>query len=76
ARAYRRANLVPVWPLHDPLLVDAARDVLGEIPHVIQATRLRTLLWMFGSYVPMVVLVPEAHATDAHAKLDAWFAQR
>ena len=76
ARAYRHAGLVPVWPLHDPLLVDAARDVLGDIPHVIQATRLRSLLWMFGSYVPMVVLVPEPHATAAHAKLSDWFAQR
>jgi hypothetical protein len=76
ARAYRRGILVPVWPLHDPLLVDAAREILGDIPHVIQSTRLRTLLWMFGSYVPMVVLVPEAQAADAHAKLSGWFAQR
>jgi hypothetical protein len=73
ARAHRHANLVPVWPLHDPLLVDAARDVLGDIPHVIQATRLRTLLWMFGSYVPMVVLVPEPRSGEAHAKLKDWF---
>jgi preprotein translocase subunit SecY len=72
ARAYRQPNLVPVWPLHDPLLVDAARDVLGDIPHVIQATRLRTLLWMFGAYVPMVVLVPEPQSAEAHAKLRDW----
>jgi hypothetical protein len=73
ARAHRHANLVAVWPLHDPLLVDAARDVLGEIPHVIQATRLRTLLWMFGSYVPMVVNVPAPQSAEAHAVLKAWF---
>jgi len=73
ARAYRHANLVAVWPLHDPLLVDAARDVLGEIPHVIQSTRLRSLLWMFGAYVPMVVLVPEPQSAEAHAVLRDWF---
>lgn len=73
ARAYRHPNLVPVWPLHDPLLVDATRDVLGDIPHVIQSTRLRTLLWMFGSYVPMVVLVPEPRSAEAHARLRDWF---
>jgi preprotein translocase subunit SecY len=73
ARAHRHANLVAVWPLHDPLLVDVARDVLGDIPHVIQATRLRTLLWIFGSYAPMVVLVPEPQSGVAHAKLKEWF---
>jgi preprotein translocase subunit SecY len=71
-RARRRANLVPVWPLHDPLLVDAARDVLGDLPHVIQWTRVRTLLWMFGAFVPMIVLAPEARAAEAHARLRAW----
>ncbi len=76
ARAHRHPNLVPVWPLHDPLLIDAARDILGDLPHVIQSTRLRTLLWMFGSYVPMVVLVPEPRSAEAHAKLRDWFARR
>lgn len=71
-RARRRARLVPVWPLHDPLLVDAARDVLGDLPHVIQWTRVRSLLWMFGAFVPMIVLAPEAHAAEVHARLRAW----
>ncbi|HET9627513.1 MAG TPA: hypothetical protein VFP84_39425 [Kofleriaceae bacterium] len=76
ARACCRAPLVPVWPLHDPLLVDAARDVLGEIPHFIQGTRVRTLAWIFGSYAPMVVLVPEPHAAEAHARLRDWLTPR
>ncbi|MEO6776886.1 MAG: hypothetical protein ABI467_28370 [Kofleriaceae bacterium] len=76
ARVGRRAKLVPVWPLHDPLLVDAAREILGDLPHFIQSTRLRTLLSMFGSYVPMVVLVPEAHAAEAHARLRDWLTPR
>jgi hypothetical protein len=71
-RARRRANLVPVWRLHDPLLVDAARDVLGDLPHVIRGTCVRTLLWMFGAFVPMIVLAPEAHAAEVHARLRDW----
>ena len=63
----RRRGLVPVWPLHDPLLVDVARERLtaAKIPHHIQATRLRSLLWMFGAFVPMMVLVPEPNAAEA-----------
>ncbi len=71
-RARRCAALIAVWPLHDPLLLDPARELLAGLPHHIQATRLRTLLSMFGSYVPMIVWVPEAHATEAHARLRAW----
>ncbi len=71
-RARRRTALVGVWQLHDPLLVDAAHASLAGIPHFIQATRMRTLLSMFASYVPMTVYVPPAHAEDAHAKLRAW----
>lgn len=72
----RRRALVPVWPLHDPLLVDAVRDRLdaAEIAHVIQSTRLRRLFWLFGSFVPMYVLVPEDRAEEAETVLGAWLA--
>jgi len=64
----RRAGLVAVWPLHDPLLADALVDMLGTagIPAHIQHRRLRSLSWIFGSYVPMHVLVPADQAEAAH----------
>jgi preprotein translocase subunit SecY len=66
----RRRGLVNAWPLHDPLMADVVRDRLAAngIDSHIQAQRLRSLLWIFGSYVPMHVLVPEDRAADA-AKL-------
>jgi hypothetical protein len=73
-RAHSRADLVAVWPLHDPLLVDAARDRLDAacIPYHIQSTRLRLLLWIAGSYVPMMVLVPTDRAEAAHVLMRDW----
>jgi hypothetical protein len=73
-RARRRANLVPVWPLQDPLLVDAARERLAasEIPAFIQASRFRALSALFASYAPMMVFVPAEHATRAHTLLREW----
>jgi hypothetical protein len=75
ARA-RRRTLVPVWPLHDPLLVDVVRDRLAAsgISHHVQATRLRSLLWVFGSYVPMNVLVPPDRADEATRVMRELFA--
>jgi hypothetical protein len=63
----RRRGLVIAWPLHDPLLADVVRDRLAAagIDAHIQARRLRSLLWIFGAYVPMHVLVPEDRAEDA-----------
>jgi hypothetical protein len=74
----RRRALVPVWPLHDPLLVDAVRDRLdaAEIPYVIQSSRLRRLLWLFGSFAPMYVLVPPERAEAAETLLGAWLAPK
>ena len=72
----RRRDLVAVWPLHDPLLIDAVSEQLAEagIPHHLQATRLRSLLWLFGAFAPMMVLVPREHGAEAqrllHAALD------
>lgn len=73
-RARRKTELVAVWQLHDPLLVDAARSrlALADIPHFIQATRMRSLLWIFGSYVPMTVYAPTAHAEAAHVNMRTW----
>jgi len=71
ARERRRSPLVAVWPLHDPMLVAVVRDNLraAEIPHHLQASRLRSLLWFFGPYVPIMVLVPEEHAVVANQRL-------
>jgi hypothetical protein len=72
----RRHGLIPIWPLHDPLLVDAVRDRLtaAAIPHHLQAARLRSLLWLFGSYVPIMVLVPPDRAVEAERSLRDWLA--
>jgi hypothetical protein len=72
----RRRDLVAVWPLHDPLLVDAVADRLAQagIPHHIQTTRLRSLLWLFGSFAPMTVLVPREHGEAAQSLLRDWLA--
>jgi SecY len=70
-RARRRSPLVAVWPLHDPMLAGVVHDNLraAEIPHQLQASRLRSLLWFFGPYVPIMVLVPEGHAVVAEKRL-------
>jgi len=66
----RRRGLIAAWPLHDPLLADVVRDRLTAhgIDTHIQAQRVRSLFWIFGSYMPMHVLVPEDRAAEA-AKL-------
>jgi SecY len=67
----RHQTLVAVWPLHDPMLAAIVRDTLSAaaIPHHLQAARLRSLLWFFGPYVPIMVLVPEAHAVAVEQRL-------
>ena len=67
----RSRALVPVWPIHDPIFAAVARDKLreAEIPHHLQASRLRSLLWFFGPYVPIMVMVPEQHAVAAEKRL-------
>ena len=47
------------------------RLVAAGIPHHIQSTRFRTLLWLLGPYVPMTVLVPTEHAEAAYALLSS-----
>jgi predicted Co/Zn/Cd cation transporter (cation efflux family) len=71
ARDRRQSPLVAVWPLHDPILAAVVRDNLraAQIPHHLQASRLRSLLWFFGPYVPIMVLVPEEHAVVADQRL-------
>jgi preprotein translocase subunit SecY len=71
ARDRQRAALVAVWPLHDPMLAAVVRDNLraADIPHHLQASRLRSLLWFFGPYVPIMVLVPEEHAVVTQQRL-------
>ena len=71
----RRRGLVPVWPLHAPLLADMVRDKLAAagIDHHLQAARLRALLWFFGPFVPIMVLVPPDRAPDAERILRGLF---
>jgi SecY/SecDF, P1 head subdomain len=67
----RRRELIPVWPLHDPLLVDVVRDRLtaADIPHHMQAAHARSLSWLFGPHIPVMVLVPPEHAKAADASI-------
>ena len=67
----RRVELVAVWPLHAPLAVSdaSARLAAAGIEHHVRSRRLRTLLWFFGPYVPMMVLVPADRAPDAERLL-------
>jgi hypothetical protein len=78
ARDRRRSPLVAVWPLHDPMLAAVVRDNLraAEIPHHLQASRLRSLLWFFGPYVPIMVLVPDEYAAVAEQRLRDLLAMR
>ena len=71
----RRRGLIPVWPLHTPLVTDAVRHELAAagIDHHLQASRLRALLWFFGPYVPIMVLVPPDRAPDAERILRGLF---
>jgi hypothetical protein len=65
--ARRRGELVAVWPIHDPMLLEPVRAVLTRegIPHHVQATRIRALLCWWGAYAPMMVLVPGDRAAAA-----------
>ena len=71
----RRRELVPVWPLHAPLAIRDVRERLtaAGIDHHLQARRLRTLLWFFGPWAPIMVLVPPDRAPDAEKILRELF---
>lgn len=75
-REWRARRAMPsataVWALHDPVLVEPARDRLADIPHFITMTNSRTLYWLFAPYVPMQVHVPAERALEAHERLRAW----
>src|SRR6185503_15841245 len=49
-----------------------AQLTAANIPHHVQSTRFRTLLWLAGAYVPMMVLVPAEHAEAAHVVMRDW----
>ncbi|HTR53200.1 MAG TPA: hypothetical protein VMJ10_21040 [Kofleriaceae bacterium] len=74
ARA-RRRELVPVWPLHAPLAIHDVREKLtaAGIVHHLQSRRLRTLVWFFGPWAPIMVLVPPERAPDAERILRELF---
>jgi hypothetical protein len=60
------------------MLAAVVRDNLraAEIPHHLQASRLRSLLWFFGPYVPIMVLVPDEYAAVAEHRLRDLLAMR
>ncbi|HEY0251112.1 MAG TPA: hypothetical protein VGC41_06270, partial [Kofleriaceae bacterium] len=66
------ANAVPVWALHDPMLVEATHDHLADIPHFITMTSARSLYWLFAPYIPMQVHVPAEKAMEAHERIRSW----
>lgn len=75
-REWRARRAMPgataVWALHDPMLVEPARDRLADIPHFITMTSSRALYWLFAPYIPMQVHVPAERALEAHERLRAW----
>jgi hypothetical protein len=70
-RKHRR--LVPVWPLNQVALVQPVLDALERagIFALPRSAFHRALLQFFGPYVPVVLLVPEARATEARETVEA-----
>lgn len=71
----RRAHgeLVAVWPLHQVALLELALASLAaaDIPVHPRAAHHRALLWFFGPYVPIELMVPAARAAEASVRLSA-----
>ena len=68
ARARRaHGELVAVWSLHQLALLDAATTALerAAIPVHARAAHHRALLWFFGPYIPVELMVPPARAAEA-----------
>jgi len=71
----RRADLIAVWPLQHAQHAEFVRRVLTGvgIECHLQSSHLRTLLGIFGPYVPIDVLVPAMAAEDARARIEPLF---
>ena len=69
---WRQGKLIAVWPLNQVALVQPATDALARAGIVAwpRAAFHRSLLQFFGPYIPVVLLVPEAQADEARAKLE------
>jgi preprotein translocase subunit SecY len=73
--AWRRADSwVPVWPEHRVYAADAALEALSAagIDALARAVHHRTLLQLFGPYVPIEILVPRGRADEARRILAAF----
>lgn len=64
-------DLVEVWPLHRPTLAPYVSDALAArgIECHLRGLRHRSMLHVFGAYVPVMVMVPAARADEARAYL-------
>ncbi|MCB9554642.1 MAG: hypothetical protein H6707_00980 [Deltaproteobacteria bacterium] len=69
--------LLPVWRLDRQYAVPAVRARLAELGIEIHARAAahRSLLLVFGPYIPITILVPERHAEQARALLGQAFSQ-
>jgi hypothetical protein len=67
------SELVAVWPLHQVAFLDVAIAALAEagIPVHARAANNRALLWFFGPYVPIDLMVPPEHVLAARERLAA-----
>jgi hypothetical protein len=74
-RARLGRDLVSVWPIHRVQTADLAQAALRDagIDAHLRGAGHRTLLFFFGPYVPIEVMVPAAQATAARAVLDQLF---
>ena len=66
-------DLVVVWPLHQVALLDAATTALERASIFVhaRAANHRALLWFFGPYLPIELMVPRARALEARDILAA-----
>jgi len=68
-RARRRADLVGVWPIHQVGMAEVAAGQLARagITTHLRNRRHRSLLHVFGPFVPIEVMVPADRASEAKA---------
>jgi hypothetical protein len=67
--------LVAVWPEHRMYAVESAQNALERvgIPSLARSAHQRVLWHFFAPFIPVQILVPEARADEARARLEAHF---
>jgi hypothetical protein len=70
----RDPSLTPVWELHRLYAVTPLRELLEArgIPVTLRGLQHRRLLYVFGPFVPVELLVPAARAAEAEALIAGW----